>query len=257
MAAAQKWGSFFSSMNQGNSGGGGGSKQVVDAGGPSVGSLDYGQGNTSYSSAGMDSNSASMSAGASIMNNPSSDDFSQGMKYGYAGVRTVTAPLLAYRAAKQEKKLMQMQQDLSDLNAKAYQTAAEDVLRNGNLAVAGITAEAGQAKSAARVSQASAGIQISGSGSAAEVMTSMDIAKEMAVNQTLANAVTQSYGYKRKETQQRMNSMAIKATKDSISPWAAALNAFNTTSLSFAQSFGGGMGGGSAKGGSAGGATAG
>ena len=153
---------------------------------------------------------------------------------------------------------MQMQQDLSDLNAKAYQTAAEDVLRNGNLAVAGITADAGQAKSAARVSQASAGIRISGSGSAAEVMTSMDIAKEMAVNQTLANAVTQSYGYKRKETQQRMNSVAIESTKSSISPWASALNAFNTTSLTFAQAFGGSMGGGSSgAGGASGKATAG
>lgn len=180
--------------------------------------------------------------------------FGQGFTYGYAGAKMTTAPFLAYRAAKQQKKILGMQAELSDLQAKAYQTAAEDVLRAGNQQVAAITFQAGQVRAATRVSQASSGVRISGSGSAAEVLASQAIMTEMQVNQTLANAVTQSFGYQRAKTQQKINSLSIRSAQDSINPWAAAIVAHIQSAAESAPSMDfGSFGGGQQKGGKTGG----
>lgn len=147
----------------------------------------------------------------------------EGFTYGYQGAKVLTAGFFAYKNAKYQKKILGAQAELSDLQAKAYQTAAEDVLRAGNQQVAAITFQAGQAKSAARVSQASAGIRIQGTGSAAETLASIQVVTDMQVNQTLANAVAESFGYQRKKTQQKMNSIAVRSAQSSINPWASAI----------------------------------
>ena len=163
-------------------------------------------------------------------------DFGQGFNIGYQSTKVLTAPFLAYRAAKQEKAILGMKAELSDLNAKSFQTAAEDVLRAGQQKVASITYRAGQARAATRVSQASAGIRISGAGSAAEVLTSQAIVTEMQVNQTLANSIIQSFGYQRKKVDAQMNSLAVRAAQKQISPWASAITSFISASAQAAPS---------------------
>lgn len=173
--------------------------------------------------------------------------FGQGFKYGYAGAQMTVAPFIAYRSAKQQKQILGMQAQLSDLQAKAYQTAAEDVLRAGQRQVAAITYQAGQARASTRVAQATSGIRIAGAGSAAETLASQAIVTEMQVNQVLANAVTQSFGYQRAKTQQKINSLSIRSAQSSISPWAASIVAHISSaaesmpSMDFG-SFGGGNG---------------
>lgn len=174
-------------------------------------------------------------------------EFGQGFNIGYQSANILTAPFLAYRAAKQEKAILGMKAELSDLNAKSYQTAAEDVLRAGHQQVASITYRAGQAKAATRVSQAASGIRISGSGSAAEVLTSQAIVTEMQVNQTLANSIIQSFGYQRKKVDAQMNSLAIRSAQKQVSPWASAITSFISASAkaapSMSESFSGLFGG--------------
>lgn len=174
-------------------------------------------------------------------------DFGQGFNIGYQSAKVLTAPFLAYRAAKQEKAILGMKADLSDFNARSYQTAAEDVLRAGQQKVASITYRAGQAKAQTRVSQAKAGIRISGSGSAAEVLASQAIVTEMQVNQTLANSIIQSFGYQRKKVDAQVNSLAIRSAQKQVSPWASAITSFISASVkaapSMAESFSGLSGG--------------
>lgn len=245
------WGSFMSFASQMGSGGGGGQAQAKSAV-PSyaqVQGLDFG-GSNQYASYAQQQTKAQTEATDKVADAMGEirGGFGQGFTYGYQGAKMTTAPFLAYRAAKYQKKILGMQAELSDLQAKAYQTAAEDVLRAGQQQVAAITFQAGQVKAATRVSQANAGIRIGGAGSAAETLASQAIMTEMQVNQTLANAVTQSYGYQRAKTQQKINSLAIRSAQSSISPWAAAITAhIESTAAAAPQMDFGSMGGGGGK----------
>lgn len=142
-------------------------------------------------------------------------------------VAAAAEPFLAYRQAKYEKKLYGMRAELSEMAATQYQTAAEGVIKASHNQVASITHQAGQAKASTRVSQASGGIRVSGSGSAAEVLTSQDIARDMQVNQTLVNGITQSFGYQRKKVESQVDALGLRAAQDAVSPWTAALATIN------------------------------
>ena len=163
-------------------------------------------------------------------------------------VGMIAQPFLAYRQAKYEKKMYGMRAELSEMTAAQYQTAAEGVIKASHIQVASITHQAGQAKASTRVSQAAGGIRVSGSGSAAEVLTSQDIARDMAVNQTLVNGITQSFGYQRKKVESQVDALGLRAAQDAVSPWMAAIGTMtNPQNLlkGFSGMFGGGGGAGS------------
>nr|DAT35901.1 MAG TPA: hypothetical protein [Caudoviricetes sp.] len=157
--------------------------------------------------------------------------FQQGFKVGYTSVMQIGGTWLAYRAAKQEKALMKMNADLMNLQAQSYETAADDVMAGGERQAAAIGYEAGQAKSTTKTRQAAAGVRVGGSGSAAEVLTSIDIVKEMQVNQVMANAVAESWGYRRSAVDYKNQALAYRSAAKSISPWAAALTTFNNYAM--------------------------
>ena len=149
-----------------------------------------------------------------------------GYQYAIAGASvfsSVASMFSAWSAAKTEKKLYAIQARMQELQARAAQTQAEDILRAGNQRVAAITYQAGQAKASSKVSMAASGVRV-GTGSSAEVLASHDIAKEMQVNQTIANTIAQAYGAKRQAVNASNKALAIEAQGQGISPWAAALN---------------------------------
>lgn len=159
-------------------------------------------------------------SGAQATSSPSAS------QYAIAGASifsSVAGMFSAWSAAKTEKKLYEIQARMQELQARAAQNQAEDILRAGNQRVAAITYQAGQAKRSAKVSMAAAGVRV-GTGSSAEVLASHDIAKEMQVNQTIANTIAQAYGAKRQAINASNKAIAIEAQADGISPWAAALN---------------------------------
>lgn len=152
----------------------------------------------------------------------------QGFSLGFKAVGDVAGVFLSYYNSKNQKKVLKYQAELYRIQAQSYKNAAEDALRQGNQQVASITYQAGQKKARAKVSMAAAGIQV-GAGSSAEVLASYDIAKEMQVNQTLANAVTTSFGYRRQQTDFSNKALAKESAASGISPWAVAMTtAFNT-----------------------------
>lgn len=146
-------------------------------------------------------------------------------QYAIAGASvfsSIASMFSAWSAAKTERKLYAIQARMQELQARAAQTQAEDILRAGNQRVAAITYQAGQAKASSKVSMAASGVRV-GTGSSAEVLASHDIAKEMQVNQTIANTIAQAYGAKRQAINASNKSVAIEAQADGISPFAAAL----------------------------------
>ena len=174
--------------------------------------------------------------GQSIESAPAMNDFMQGMKYGYMGEQMTIGPFLAYRKAKQEKRILGWQAELQDLQTKALQTAADDVMRAGHRAIASATFNAGQAKSSTRVSMAAAGVRVGAAGSSAEVLASQDIAKEMTAAQLYANAVAQSWGYCKAAVNSNNQAMAIRSAQKSISPWAAAVTKHLSDAMSLMDS---------------------
>lgn len=192
---------------------------------------------------------AASAMGQMIQEMPSfGSEFVQGMKIGYTGVTMTLSPFLAYRGAKIEKEILGLQADLLDMQVQSIQTQAEDVMRAGHQASAAVSYQAGQAKSSARASMGASGVRVNAAGSSAEALSSIDIVKDMQRSQIMANAVAQSWGYRRQAVQVQNQALAVRSAQKKISPWAAAI----TTHLSdvmdsmnqMGDMFGGGQGGG-------------
>lgn len=188
------------------------------------------------------------SVGPVVENMPTfGSDFVVGMKLGYMGEQMTVAPFLAYRKAKQEKHILGLQQEILEMQAQSYQTAAEDVIRAGHQSSAAVSYQSGQAKSSARASMGASGVRVNAAGSSARVLASYDIVKEVQTNQIMANAVNQSFGYKRAAVNARNQALAVESAKKSISPWASAITTFISSSAESLNAvgslFGGGQGG--------------
>ena len=149
--------------------------------------------------------------------------FGTGFKVGWTATNTITGPFLAYKAAKYEKKSLRMQAEIANLQAASYHSAADDAKRAGLQSAAAIGYQAGQLKSTARTRQAASGVRVGGSGSSAEVLASIDISKEMQVNQVVANSVATSWGYRRSAIDYSNKALSYETAAKGISPWAAAI----------------------------------
>ena len=160
--------------------------------------------------------------------------FGTGFKVGYTAGNILTGPFLSYQAARQEKRSLQMQADIANLQAASYHTAADDAKRAGLNQAAAIGYQAGQTKSSIRTRQAAAGVRVGGSGSSAEVLASIDVAKEMQINQVIANSVATSWGYRRSAVDYSNKALSYECAAKGISPWAAAITTLVSSMTSVA-----------------------
>lgn len=165
------------------------------------------------------------------MFNSNMSAFNTGFNLGWGTIGTITEPWLTYRAAKYEKAKLKMQAGLMRMQQKAQYTAADDVMRGGERQAAAIGYQAGMAKSSSRASMAAAGVQVGTSGNSAEALASIDVVKEMQVNQVMANAVAQSWGYRRAAVQTGNEAMAVESAASDISPLLAAFVEMNNQEL--------------------------
>lgn len=114
---------------------------------------------------------------------------------------------------------------IADINAGQSELAAQQELARGNATVAATSQRAGQVKGAQRAALAANGVDLS-EGSAAEVLTSTDLAKENDINTITANAVRAAWGQRMQATNFENEALTKRAGADSISPLMA-----TTTSL--------------------------
>lgn len=170
-------------------------------------------------------------SGSAGMFNSNMSAFNTGFTVGWGTIGTITEPWLTYRAAKYEKAKLKMQAGLMRMQQKAQYTAADDVMRGGERQAAAIGYQAGMAKSSSRASMAAAGVQVGAAGNSAEALASIDVVKEMQVNQVMANAVAQSWGYRRAAVQTGNEAMAVESAASDISPLLAAFVEMNNQAL--------------------------
>ena len=78
------------------------------------------------------------------------------------------------------------------------------------------------------MSQASSGVRVAGSGSTAEVIANQRIVTEMQVNQIMANAINQSFGYQRGKVDAKGRALAFRSARSAINPWISAIAAHLT-----------------------------
>ena len=123
----------------------------------------------------------------------------------------------SYFGAKSQQISARGAADIADINAGQSEFAAQQELARGNAQVAAVTMRAGQVKSAQRAALAANGVDL-GVGSAAETLTSTDIAKEEDINTITANAVRAAWGQRMQATNFRNEALTKRASADSISP---------------------------------------
>lgn len=126
--------------------------------------------------------------------------------------------------------------DIAEINAGQSELAAQQELARGNAAVGAATQRAGQVKGAQRAALAANGVDL-GVGSAAEVLTSTDLAKENDMNTLTANAVRAAWGQRMQSTNFTNEALAKRAGADSISPGMAAFSSLLGSATQVASSW--------------------
>jgi len=110
----------------------------------------------------------------------------------------------------------QHQGRMARINARVAELGAESAMMQGAAQVAQLTREAGQLKARQRVSMAANGIDM-GVGSAAEILASTDLMKELDAQALKANAIRTAWGYRTEGA-----NMSARSALSSVSPFAAA-----------------------------------
>lgn len=142
----------------------------------------------------------------------------------------------AYYGARSQQLQLRGAAQIAELNAQQSELAAQQEMRRGESAVAAVSRNAGAVKGAQRAAMAANGINL-GDGSAAEVLTSTDIAKEEDINTITANAVRAAWGQRMESTNFRNDALAKRAGADSISPGSSGVTSLLGSATNIATSW--------------------
>lgn len=127
----------------------------------------------------------------------------------------------SYYGAKTNKRQLQMQATMADLNARISEIGAQSALAAGQKEVGRLTMQAGQVKGAQRAAQAANGIDLA-SGSAAEVRASTDIVTEIDKQQIETNAIRSAWGYRVQGVDYQNQATAARAGAKAVNPGTSA-----------------------------------
>ena len=154
-----------------------------------------------------------------------------------SAIGAINGAIGSYYAAESQKNQLKMQAQnlrfqaqMSALNARQAEFAAQQATMAGQQAIGRYTMAAGQQKAGARASLAARGIQ-AGVGSAAEIMASMDLVKEVDRLTMNANLVRQAeairmqgVNYMTQGVMQGTSASNVMATAGTISPGLASFS---------------------------------
>lgn len=152
------------------------------------------------------------------------------------GAGAAASAVGSYFGASAQKLSLRGAAEIASINAQQSELSAQQELARGQSAAGAASARAGQVKSAQRVAMAANGIDL-GVGSAAEVLTSTDMAKEEDLATIQANAVRAAWGQRTQATNQKNDALAKNATADSISPLMAGGTSLLGSATSIASSW--------------------
>ena len=134
----------------------------------------------------------------------------------YYNAKTAQYQVQAEQNALKSKSLsIQYQADVSEINANAAEFQAMLIMRDRRKAIAQLTMQAGQVKSAARTSIASRGVQLD-VGSTAEIMESLDFIKEADMLTINSNYVRAAENAKVQAANERASALISKASAGNV-----------------------------------------
>lgn len=136
-----------------------------------------------------------------------------GLLGGFAG---------SFYSAKAQKRNLQHQARMAEINARVAETGAKTELARGQAEYARHTLQAGHLKSAQRAALAANGI-VMNEGSAAEMLAATDIMKEIDAQTIEENALRNAWGYRIQATDYRNQALMEQAQASSINPVGAGL----------------------------------
>ena len=176
-------------------------------------------------------------AGMDILNPPAGGGFASGLASGLQTLGPIMAIFGAansaigtfYQAKSAQNQLksqalnQQFQSEMSAINAKSAEFNAQQSMLSSAKQIGRYTMGAGQAKSSAKASMAARGIQ-AGVGSAAEVIGSMDLIKEIDRMTMSANSVRQAEAIRNQAMNYRNQSVMSGLSADNLNTTAGTIS---------------------------------
>lgn len=127
----------------------------------------------------------------------------------------------AYSSARSQRSALNYEAGVADFNARQAETQAQIALEQGQYQVNQLRRAAAANKGSARQSLATSGVDLT-TGSAVDVLTSLDAMAEMDVNQAEVNAVREAWGIRAQRVNYENEARAKRAGAKGINPWMAA-----------------------------------
>ena len=159
----------------------------------------------------------------------------QGSMYGQMAGALMSAAG-SYYGAKSQRSALDFQADIAAINARFAELGAQQELIRGEQQIGAQTLRAGKLKSRQRAALAANGVDV-GEGSAAELLASTDIVKEIDSNTLNANAVRIALGYRMQAVSMQNDALIRRATAEGINPLGSAASTLLTSGGSVAKSW--------------------
>lgn len=159
----------------------------------------------------------------------------QGSLYGQMAGAAISA-IGSFYSSKSQASSLEFQADIGAINARIAELGAQQELIRGEQQVGALTLRVGKLKSKQRVALAANGVDL-GEGSAAELLTSTDLMKEIDSNTLQANAVRSAWGYRTQAVSHQNDALIRRATAEGISPLGSAGSTLLTSAGSVAKSW--------------------
>jgi len=139
----------------------------------------------------------------------------------YTGIAGAFSSMIGgYFGAQTQKISLDLQSDISAINARIAELSAQSALDAGKVEAAQTTLKYGAVKSSQRAALAANGVDL-GVGNAVEIQASTDLMKEIDRNTIKSNAIRAAIGYRTQSASYQADSMMKSASASGISPLSA------------------------------------
>ena len=152
------------------------------------------------------------------------------------GVGAGLGAIGAYSSARSQQSALRYEAGVADFNARQAETQAQIALEQGQYQVNQLRRAAAASKGSARQSFATSGVDLT-TGSAVDVLTSLDAMAEMDVNQAEVNAVREAWGIRAQRVNYENEARAKRAGARGINPWMAAATSLIGSATSISSSY--------------------
>lgn len=133
---------------------------------------------------------------------------------------TINSAVGTYYSSQAQISALKHQAEMEQINARIAERSAQSRMLQGQKDIGRLTLKAGQLKSKQRVSLAANGVVL-GEGSAAEIIASTDLMKEIDANQIFINATQDAWSIRTGGLNNYINAQSALAKAGSISPLGA------------------------------------